>query len=150
MPHGERSHVHYQPINIDPDFPLWHHPRDFPKHTDASWAPDNPFSGHTDLKEQHHASMHCATSQSCATQDCEKTQFFFNAHEHRINMSIEELAAKHFAQATSELVDRCRSTIIYDPRQLRQEVRALANCFTKQFESRTGAIASSSPLLVER
>ena len=150
MPHGERSHVHHQTINIDPDVPLWHHAREFPKRADASWAPDNPLSGHTNPKQQHDASQHRAMSQLCVAQDCEKTDFFFDAHEHHISMSIEELAAKHFAQATSELVDRCRSAIIYDPRQLRRELRTLTDCFTKQFEARTGAIASSSPLHVER
>jgi hypothetical protein len=79
------------------------------------WAPDNPFSGHIDLKQQHNASKHRATSQPCVAQDCEKMEYFFDAHEHHISMSIEELAAKHFAPATSELVDRCRSAIIYDP-----------------------------------
>ena len=82
MPHGERSHVHHQSINLDPDIPLWNHSRDFPKHADAAWAPDNPFSGHNDLKQLHNASKHCATSQYCVAQDCEKTQIFFDAHEH--------------------------------------------------------------------
>jgi hypothetical protein len=114
------------------------------------WAPDNPFLGHINLKQQHDASKHCATSQPYMAQDCEKMQIFFDANEHRICISSKELAAKHFAQATSELVDRCRSAIIYDPRQLCREVRALANCFTKQFEAQPGAVASSPPLLVER
>jgi hypothetical protein len=150
MPCGEHSHVHYQPINIDPDFPLWHHPRDFLKHADASWAPDNPFLGHINLKQQHNALKHRATSLPCMAQDCEKTRIFFDANKHRTCTSIEELAAKHFAQAMSELVHCCRSAIIYLPQQLLQEVRTLANCFTKRFEAQTGAVASSSPLLIKR
>jgi hypothetical protein len=150
MPCGEHSHIHYQPININPDFPLWHYPRDFPKGTDASWAPDNPFSGHINLKQQHNALKHCAMSQPCVAQDCEKRQFFFDADEHCISMSSKELTAKHFAQAMSELVDCCRSAIIYNPQQLRRDVKALTNCFTKQFETQNGAIASRSPLLIER
>ena len=114
MPCGEHSHVHFPPININQDFPLWNHPRDFLKHADALWAPDNPFSGHINLKQQHDALKHCATSQPSIPQDCGNMDFFFDADKHQICRSHEELAA-NFTQATSELFDHCRSTIIFDP-----------------------------------
>jgi hypothetical protein len=119
MPRGERSHVHHQSINLDPDIPLWNHSRDFPKRADASWAPDNPFSGHNGLKQQHNASRHRAMSQSCVAQDCKKTQIFFNAHEHRDWASHKELTAKDFTWAVSKLVGCYTNAIAYDSRQLR-------------------------------
>ena len=118
MPCGERSHIHFPSININRDFPFWNHPRDFLKHADALWAPDNPFSGHTNLKKQHDASKHRAMSQPCLAQDCEKIEFFFNAHKHCTYESHKEFTPMHFVQAMRELLDCCRSTVNYDPQQL--------------------------------
>ena len=139
--------------SINPDFQLWSNPRDFPKCTDTSWAPDNPFSGPTDLKQQHDAPQHDAMSQPCVAQDCKKTQFFNDAHEHHTCRSCKALAAKQFALATSDLVDCFTKAINYEPHWLRWDMthmRTLANCFIKQFEDQTGAIASSCLLLIER
>ena len=118
MPCGEHSHVHYQPININPDFWLWNHPGDFLKCADASWALDNPFSGPTDLKQQHDAPQHHATSQPCVAQDHEKTQLFCNAHECHTCRSCKALAARQFALATNDLVNHFTKVINYEPQPL--------------------------------
>jgi hypothetical protein len=117
MTRGERSHDHFPPININRDFPLWNHPRDFPKHTDASWAPDNPFSGHTNLKQQHDASKHRATSQPCIAQDRAKIEIFYNAHKHRTYESHEEFTPRCFAQSTYQTVAIASSSPLFVKRR---------------------------------
>ena len=51
----------YHTINIKPESPSWYYPSNTCKRSDASSAPDNPFSEHSCLKKPHDTFLHCAT-----------------------------------------------------------------------------------------
>jgi hypothetical protein len=81
-----------------------------------------------------------ATSRPCSVPGREKISF--NADE--------ELIAE-YARAMSDLIRSYQKATNYDSRsQLDREVRVLTTCFTKQIETQAKAMASQSPLLVEK
>lgn len=93
-----------------------------------------------------------AMSRPCSVPGHDKLSFKYpyEASKPRtLHSSVEKLIAE-FVQAMSDLISRYRRMTSYDSQQLGQEVRDLANCFTEQVAARAEAMASQSPLLVEK
>jgi hypothetical protein len=69
----------------------------------------------------------------------------------KISFNADEELIAEYAQAMSDLIRSYRKATNYDSRsQLDREVRVLTTCFTKQIETQAKAMASQSPLLIEK
>jgi hypothetical protein len=77
-------------------------------------------------------------------------EYPFEASKPCILPSTDEELIADFVQAMSNLISRYRKTINPDSRQHHREVENLTNCFTKHIATRAEAMASQSPLLVEK